>query len=121
MKQIIPCIVLLVGLSMVQAECPSMKDVPVWYTEDSKFLCAVQYLGWGDQDAIRACNSCTTSDGEEYPDGFKIADGADEQGSEDHYFPMGSVIVRPGCTLYLYSVSNTIDTNEFDLSTKILL
>ena len=59
--------------------------------------------GKGATYPVDGCNKCVDEDpinGYFWYDGFEGNDG--ELG--DKYYAMGSVIVKPGCTLYVYEV-----------------
>ncbi len=85
------------------SECPDIEDEPVMYPYDEElFLCADVYQGHGDYDAIQACNICEE-------DGFYqfYADnGRENPGEVSQYFPMGSIVIMPGCTFYGFADIN---------------
>merc|ERR1712008_85092 len=98
MRLIIISIVALFHLSGTAGECPSMDEVPVMYNKET-FMCARLYTGFGSDNAIDACNDCPG-----YPGYYDYYDGIDSDSPLGYYFTIGSVIVRPGCQIYLYVV-----------------
>ena len=58
------------------------------------------YTGPGSDYAIDACNDCPN----DFPHQSWLYDGWDQDGPACCYMPIGSVIVRPGCQIYLYEV-----------------
>merc|ERR1712008_503131 len=96
MRLIIISIVALFHLSGTAGECPSMDEVPVMYNKET-FMCARLYTGFGSDNAIDACNDCPG-----YPGYYDYYDGIDSGSPLGYYFTIGSVIVRPGCQIYLY-------------------
>ena len=59
------------------------------------------YTGPGSDYAIDACNDCTSPP---FNGHYDYYDGYDEDSPVGYYAPIGSVIVRPGCQIYLYEV-----------------
>jgi len=96
-RLIIISIVALFHLSGTAGECPSMDEVPVMYNKET-FMCAWLYTGPGSDYAIDACNDCPN----DFPHQSWLYDGWDQDGPACCYMPIGSVIVRPGCQIYLY-------------------
>ena len=92
---------LAIFIQLCNCECPKNKDVPVWYVEDRLFLCAVKYRGWGHDYAVNACNKCEADNPDE---GMYVHAHEDYPGEDGLYDPVGSLIVKPGCTLYLFGV-----------------
>ena len=43
-------------------ECPSLDEIPLMMGD--AFTCARVYMGYGSEDAIRACNACPSGGGE---------------------------------------------------------
>ena len=59
------------------------------------------YTGPGSDYAIDACNVCPNDIDNGH---YDVNDGFDQAGEACCYLPIGSVIVRPGCQIYLYEV-----------------
>lgn len=97
-RLIIISIVALFHLSGTAGECPSMDEVPVMYNKET-FMCAWLYTGPGSDYAIDACNVCPNDIDNGH---YDVNDGFDQAGEACFYLPIGSVIVRPGCQIYLY-------------------
>ena len=57
--------------------------------------------GWGDSTVVNGCNKCESYDP---VNGYHVYGGEDSTGTYDTYYPMGSLIVRPGCKMYLFRV-----------------
>ena len=93
---------LVVGVQNVQCECPSVDSLPVMTDDNTNFYCAAMWFGKGHPSPIQGCNEC---DGMDMQHWFK---GDDGPGGEDGYWPMGSVIVKAGCTLYAFEVTKSI-------------
>jgi len=75
-----------------KGECPAMNDIPVMYY-DQAFTCARFWQGMGGDYAVDSCNG----------DGFiDLPDGEDNEGNDCCYIPIGSIFVKPGCTMYMY-------------------
>ena len=89
----------IVIIETIKSECPIMELVPVMYEDN--FLCANYFRGEGATYPIDGCNSC----GDESSLGYYAMDGKDYAGREGHHMPMGSIIIRPGCTFYAYDVN----------------
>lgn len=87
-----------------KAECPPYNQVPTMHpSSDEVFNCARYYTGVGDLDPIQGCNSCYDwEDGT----GHDIADGTEFSAPEGSAISMGSVFVKPGCTLTGFSGYN---------------
>ena len=92
--------VLILSFSQILAECPSMDQVPVMYNSDT-FLCGVSFSGEGREYPIDGCNKCRPDDDE---NGHRMKHGYNSDAGDGRFFPMGSVIIRPGCKLYGYTV-----------------
>ncbi len=82
--------------SLANAECPPMSDLPVMYTS-SQFNCARTWYGVGGDHPIQGCNHCHLAD-----EPFDDPDGLDFSSEEGKNFPVGSLMVLPGCTMYLF-------------------
>jgi len=84
-------------LSSVTGECPANPDddIPIMYDEDH-FTCAKIWNGPGDSYWVDACNGCSGGTS------FSIRDGYDQPGDVRMYYPMGSIMVKAGCTLFMY-------------------
>jgi len=74
-----------------KGECPAMNDIPIMYN-DQLFTCAKIWRDKGGDYAVDSCNS-DNSWFETYPDGRDYDSGT---------IPMGSIFVKPGCTMYMY-------------------
>ena len=72
------------------AECPQMEDLPVMWGD--KFTCFAYWYDWGGEYSVTACNG----------DQYTYADGYDQAPDYGYYIPMGSIFVKPGCTLYMW-------------------
>ena len=92
--------VLILSFNLIRAECPSMNQVPVMYDSDT-FLCGVYFSGEGRGYPIDGCNKCRPGDDE---NGRLMKHGHNHDAGEGYFIPMGSVIIRPGCKLYGYTV-----------------
>lgn len=91
----------------VRGECPSIDDIPL-KPEDtgplSLYTCAQFWEGLGDDFYVDACNG----------ESHMITDGDDWSDPTDfnYYYenkllyPMGSLAVMPGCTLFMYAGMN---------------
>ena len=82
-------------LTLIKAECPTVNDLPVYFNDDT-FFCARFYYGKGDDLALHACNGCGVA---HHAD---IKDGQNEDAGDGYQFPVGSLLVRPGCTFYQF-------------------
>merc|ERR1712241_1523666 len=84
-----------------KAECPrhGLEDIPDMYN-DQTFNCARFYYGWGHDLSVRGCNGCSIDDYADIPHGMDLDAG------DGHHYPMGSVMVKPGCTFYVYHETN---------------
>merc|ERR1711915_808692 len=74
-----------------KGECPSMNDIPVMYNDEA-FTCA---RSWDHRGADNAIDSCNGKNG-------TYADGEDDNADACFYIPMGTIFVKPGCTLNMY-------------------
>lgn len=83
----------------VHSECPQLDDIPVTYSP-GVFTCARFYYGYGHDLAVRGCNGCSVDDYADLPHGL------DTDAGEGRIYPMGSAIVRPGCSLYVFHKNN---------------
>ena len=77
----------------MRAECPGVEDLP-FYSTNGNFFCARAYLGWGSDEPLGGCNGCRIAEYNDFADGEFIDAG------QGMLFPFGSVVVRPGCSLY---------------------
>ena len=93
-------LLVLLGLaSLINADCPAPDELPVRFPGDeSKFFCARFWPGPGSDAPFNGCNTCT-----DYPIITDVYDGEDLDATECCYKPMGSLVVRPGCTLYQFT------------------
>ena len=92
--------------SQTYGECPEMRDIPVM--TGPEFTCVQVWRGWGDEFSVNACNGeanlvflvphLALIPGETY----LKADHMDEDAGWGNYFPWGSFMVKPGCTLYMF-------------------
>ena len=105
--------VLILSFNLIRAECPSMNQVPVMYNSDT-FLCGLLFFGEGRGYPIDGCNKCTPEDDE---NGYRMKHGYNYASDDDQFLPMGSVIIRPGCKLYGYTVQN-VPSLKFRFSKK---
>ena len=105
--------VLILSFDLIRAECPSMDQVPVMYNSDT-FLCGLAFYGEGRGYPIDGCNKCRPDDDE---NGKQMKHGYNYAGNDNQFLPMGSVIIRPGCKLYGYTVSKVTSLN-FRFSNK---
>jgi len=64
------------------------------HEEDGYPTCAYYWSGEGDDWPVDACN------------GMKSYARVGDYNPTNDYFPMGSIYVKPGCTMYLYEDSN---------------
>jgi len=93
-KTMAPTLLLFTLSAMIiscKGECPTMNDIPVMYY-DQAFTCARHWPDRGGDYAVDSCNG----DSYTHPDGF------DADAPEDRFYLMGSIFVKPGCTLYIY-------------------
>ncbi len=90
-------LILALSLHLGHGECPNMKDLPVMF-DDQTFLCAKVFKGEGHEFAVSGCNACDSNQG------YLVPHGEDDDSDEHRYFPVGSILVKPGCTMYYYSV-----------------
>jgi len=74
-----------------KGECPPMNDIPVMY-DDQKFTCMTWWWDRGGDYAVDSCNGNSHTN----------PDGLDAGAEIGHFYPMGSIFVKPGCTLYMY-------------------
>jgi len=65
------------------------------YDEDH-FTCAKKWFGPGDSEWVDACNGCDLGTS------FTMRDGLDGYGDPGQHYPMGSVMIKAGCTLFMY-------------------
>ena len=77
-------------LVSARAECPQMKDIPVMF--GTEFSCVRVWMDWGAELPVTACNGDT----------YMKADHQDGDAGWGSYYPMGSIMVKPGCTLYMF-------------------
>ena len=88
----------------IKAECPASDRLPVRFPEDeSKYFCARFYLGPGKDGPFNGCSGCSAYP-EEYID---VYDGQDFRTYFDDGYPLGSLVVRPGCTFYQFTDIDT--------------
>ena len=86
-------------LILVKSECPGLDQLPD-KINDNTYLCARFYYGHGHDLAVRGCNGCSTATFADIPD------GDDENAPDKYQYPMGSILVKPGCTLYVFHDHN---------------
>ena len=84
----------------IKAECPASDKLPVRFpTDESKFFCARFYLGPGSDGPFNGCSGCSN-----YPTEYvDVYDGQDFRTYFDDGYPLGSLVVRPGCTFYQFT------------------
>jgi len=80
----------LTATGFANGECPSLKDIPIMYDE-SHFMCKVHWRERGGEYSVTSCNG----------DQFSNHDHTDVS-SAGGFFPMGSIAVKVGCTLYMW-------------------
>jgi len=97
-RLVIAGIVVLFYLKETSGECPNMDDIPVMYDKEH-FTCAWAYSGAGSAYDVDACNDCYGSTGFHYT----YHDQTESDSGICCYWPIGSLIIRPGCQIYLYS------------------
>jgi len=97
MKVFLICLVLVSLADKVKPECPAVDDLPVYHGGSNTFFCARHYYGTGSDLAINACNGCSLQNYADWVDGENLDAGA------GRLYPVGSLIVRPGCTFYQFS------------------
>ena len=83
----------------IHGECPRLSDIPDMIN-DNTFTCARFYYGHGHDLGVRGCNGCSVSGS------YDIPDGADYEAGDNMQYPMGSILVKPGCTLYVFHGHN---------------
>ena len=104
-------ILLSLALTPISGECPSIEDIPVKYAND--WLCVAWWWGHGNPYSPDACNGtyfCIKT--QFFNSDILIYSGvkhyevdtaaADCDAGDGRYYPMGSYIVMPGCTFYMY-------------------
>ena len=114
----------LICFHVTTGECPQMNDIPVMYNSHTFTCMKYWWPDWGDDLSVNACNGeystsavvtfnmcrdeCLHSvvtmcyEGGEYT----IGDHEDYDAGKGHYWPMGSIMVLPGCTAYLFKDPN---------------
>ena len=83
-----------------KAECPQLREIPTIYGDTNTFTCARYYKGPGGNYPVNGCNGCASGT---Y---FDVVDGQDATATEGHLYGMGSIMVKPGCTLYVFHDNN---------------
>lgn len=71
--------------------CQNYTNMPT--TDNGKFTCATVFDKPGGLYSVDSCNGSPTT----YHDGDKMT-----VRDYIHYYPMGSILIRPGCSLYIY-------------------
>jgi len=74
-----------------KGECPAMNDIPVMFN-DQAFTCGKKWMDWGGDYAVDSCNG----------NPYTFPDGYDDDAYGGAFYPMGSIFVKPGCTMYMY-------------------
>ena len=87
-----------------------MEAIPVMHGD--QFTCMTSWFSKGGQYAVDSCNGQarvvlsetarrmrSDNTGAEY----EVPDHYDDAGGAGYYTTMGSIMVKPGCTLYMYS------------------
>jgi len=75
----------------VISECPSINDLPVLNESGDEFYCAFSWKDFGSDEAIQGCNGYMDT----YMDNY-------DWGETNGFEPVGSIIVKAGCTFYGY-------------------
>jgi hypothetical protein len=96
MIKIVALIVIIAFAQGARGECPNINDLPVYYN-DNTFMCARFYYGFGNDLPLHGCNGCSI---QEFVD---VTDGANWDAGDGLQYPVGSLIVRPGCTFYQFN------------------
>lgn len=99
MKTLILTVVTFLTFGQIYGECPALVDVPDMLSTTT-FTCARIYYGVGHALGVRGCNDCPLSGA------FDLGDKDDYDAGPNRLFPMGSVMVKPGCTLYVFHENN---------------
>lgn len=84
----------------VNGKCPAITDVPDTY--EGRKVCAQFWHTQGHDQTGKVCN-------EECGQGYNILDEQDMTAPEGKSYPMGSIIVNPGCHFYGYTGENYKD------------
>jgi hypothetical protein len=95
MIKVVAFIIIIAFAHGARGECPSVNDLPVYYN-DNTFFCARFYYGLGNDLPLHGCNGCST---QQYGD---VYEGMDSDAGAGLIYPLGSLIVRPGCTFYQF-------------------
>ena len=89
-----------------------MNDIPVMFSDDL-FMCAMYWRGWGGEHSVSACNGNDITNHNSIhllylnlDRSKEVSDHKDATQDDTHLYPMGSIMVKPGCTLYLYRDPN---------------
>ena len=83
-----------------------MEDIPVM--AGAEFTCVQVWRGWGHELSVNACNGQSVGSWTLYfsthflGETYIKADHVDEDAGWGNYFPWGSIMVKPGCTLYMF-------------------
>jgi len=89
--------------------CPELSDLPntIKFYGNNRILCARFYSGFGGKYPVNSCN------GNHYdiPDDYTLDAG------KGYFYPMGSILVKPGCDLYLFESTNLGNGNSHQYST----
>merc|ERR1712150_427557 len=89
-------IILIFWACSTNGECPNINSIPVMNEDDTNFVCAQIWDAPGSVTPIEGCNTAYSTN-----IWYK---GLDLDVTECCYIPMGSVIVKAGCTLYAWEV-----------------
>jgi len=76
--------------------CPTVDEVPVMDSKYDVFVCFAIWDGWGDSTMVGGCNG-------EREYGY---DGKKWKGQGNKMWPVGSILVKNGCTFYGYEEMN---------------
>ena len=98
-------LVLVVGLN---SECPAIDDLPAITKDGKQFYCAFNWWPKGDDLPIDACNKMNGA-----AHNKTWMENQDQDPAEHFYQPVGSLIVKAGCTFYGYSVRITLLKNRY--------
>merc|ERR1712079_131297 len=81
----------LLYIHATKGECPQMDKIPVMFNNVT-FMCMNVWHKWGDDLPVNACNGAKED----------ISDNWDYDPGGGFYNGMGSIMVKPGCTAYLF-------------------
>jgi len=70
--------------------CHTIEKIP--YAFNGRATCAFTYADAGGDYSVNACNGA----------GSYHLDGDYNDAGSGHFYPMGSILIKPGCTLYMF-------------------